>query len=399
MMLGEVDRSRLNGHFLVRVLQAEERQAAHYQARRYATMAEIAHCPPGSETSLPDRVGWDEFDDEFAPAEIATALRLTRRGGDIELGVAIDLWERLPRVGEALNSGLIDVRRAKKMINATCHLTEDDARHVVDKVVDGAGELTTGQLQTRLRNVVLTDHADTEKEHYQYGLEQRSVEAYQNPDGTANLVASSLPGDRVAAMMRRLTELAKTAQTPDDGRGIDQRRADVLTDLLLGDGNLPSTNNRGVVDLRVDLETLAGLNEAPGEIPGWGAVLSDIARQIALDNHDGEWRYTVTHPDSGAVLADGTTRRRPTARQERWVQARRPRCAFPGCRMPARDSDLDHTRSRTDGGHTVVENLEPLCRHHHRLKHETPWQLRRVDDTYVWTSPLGHTYTTNGQSP
>ncbi|MPZ54175.1 MAG: hypothetical protein GEU79_15835 [Acidimicrobiia bacterium] len=141
------------------------------------------------------------------------------------------------------------------------------------------------------------------------------------------------------------------------------------------------------------------MNENPGEIPGWGPVLSDIARQIALDNHDGEWRWAATHPDCGAVLADGTTKRRPTARQERWVQARRPRCVFPGCRMPARDSDLDHTTSRTDGGHTVVENLEPLCKFHHRLKHETPWQLRRVDDTYVWTSPFGHTYTTNGQSP
>lgn len=59
-------------------------------------------------------------------------------------------------------------------------------------------------------------------------------------------------------------------------------------------------------------------------------MLADIARQIVAD--DGEWRWAVTHPNGGAVLTDGTTRRRPTAKQRRWVEA----------------------RSRADDGNTVV---------------------------------------------
>ena len=57
---------------------------------------------------------------------------------------------------------------------------------------------------------------------------------------------------------------------------MDQLRADVYLDLLLG----ADTNGKGgVVDIHVDLETLAGLSETPGELAGYGPVIADIARQ------------------------------------------------------------------------------------------------------------------------
>src|SRR5690606_29338277 len=81
------------------------------------------------------------------------------------------------------------------------------------------------------------------------------------------------------------------------------------------------SGRRPVVDIRVDLETLVGLAERAGEIPGWGPVIADIARRLVEQQPDGEWRGVVTDPDTGAVLADGTTRRRPTAAQRRYLQA------------------------------------------------------------------------------
>ena len=77
-----------------------------------------------------------------------------------------------------------------------------------------------------------------------------------------------------------------------------------------------------------------------------------------------------------------------------------PTCIFPGCRTPAVDCDLDHRTAWTDGGPTIEENLAPLCRHDHRLKHEYGWKLARLHDgDHMWTSPLGRTYTTSGRSP
>ena len=73
---------------------------------------------------------------------------------------------------------------------------------------------------------------------------------------------------------------------------------------------------------------------------------------------------------------------------------------FPGCRIPASESDLDHTHPWAQGGITEVDNLAPLCRHDHQLKHQTGWKLQATEPgVYQWTTPLGHTYTTGPDPP
>ncbi len=155
-----------------------------------------------------------------------------------------------------------------------------------------------------------------------------------------------------------------------------------------------------MVDLHIDLTTLAGLDSNPGEIPGFGPIVADVARRVAASQHDSEWRVTVTDPESGLVAWNGITRRRPNLTQRRYLEARNRRCVFPGCRMPAMDSDIDHTRDFAQGGSTDVTNLGPLCRHHHRLKHEGEWKLEQIEPgVFRWTSRLGHVYTVGPGPP
>jgi hypothetical protein len=155
-----------------------------------------------------------------------------------------------------------------------------------------------------------------------------------------------------------------------------------------------------VVDITVDLHTLSGLAEYPGELSGYGPVIADIARPVAERQHDAEWRFTVTHPGTGQTIGNGTTRRRPTSGQRRHVEARNRTCIFPGCRMPATDSDLDHRIPWAEGGHTSVDQLVPLCRHDHTIRHRSGWKHQPLPDgDHQWTSRLGHTYTTSGQPP
>jgi hypothetical protein len=100
-------------------------------------------------------------------------------------------------------------------------------------------------------------------------------------------------------------------------------------------------------------------------------------------------------------VAVGTTRRRPTAGQRRWIEARDRTCVFPGCRAPARNCDIDHRIAYAEGGPTEVDELAPGCRHdHNTLKHRCGWSyVRLADGDHLWTSPLGHTYTTSGRDP
>ena len=62
--------------------------------------------------------------------------------------------------------------------------------------------------------------------------------------------------------------------------------------------------------------------------------------------------------------------------------------------------DLDHRHPYGEGGCTHDHNLAPICRHHHRIRHQAGWTFRRLDNgDHHWTSPLGRTYTTSGRSP
>ena len=125
-----------------------------------------------------------------------------------------------------------------------------------------------------------------------------------------------------------------------------------------------------------------------------------IARQVAETSQQAEWRWTLTHPDTGQVVDNGTTRRRPTTTQRRHLQARHRTCIFPGCRRPAYNCDLDHRQQWAHGGTTKVENLAPLCRHHHTIRHHAHWTHRPLPNgDHHWTSRLGHTYTTSGLPP
>ncbi len=383
-ILSAVDLEELSGHDRIVVLRAQQRMASHFAARVYETIASVSD----HMSQLDDD---PELANEAAAAEIRVALRLTRRAADSELAFALDLKQRLPQVSDALAAGDIDVRRAKTILYGTAHLSEETARAVV--------RLTTGQLRARITRLCIEADPDEAEQRYEDAVGQRRVVCLPTESGTANLFAYDLAPDRAAAVTRRISALAKSLKTSHETRSMDQLRADVFLDLLEGTPTAASAG-RGVVDIHVDLQTLARLADNPGELAGYGPVIADIARQVTEQQESAEWRYTVTHPQTSAPVFNGTTRRRPTASQRRHVEARDRTCIFPGCRMPATNSDLDHRVPWSEGGPTTVWNLDPLCRHDHRIKHQSGWTHRPLPNgDHQWTTKLGHTYTTSGSKP
>jgi hypothetical protein len=212
-----------------------------------------------------------------------------------------------------------------------------------------------------------------------------------------------LPPDAVASATRRINEIAKSLRSESETRTMDQLRDDVFLDLLNGNA-AANSGRKGTVDIRVDLTTLMDLDERTADLAGYGPVVADIAKKVAANNHDSEWRFSVTDPTTGRVLTNGITRRRPTTVQRRYLESVHPTCVFPGCRMPATECDMDHRIEYTSGGPTEIDNLTPLCRSDHRIRHRAGWEHRELPDgTIEWTSPLGHIYLTDptdaGRSP
>ena len=143
----------------------------------------------------------------------------------------------------------------------------------------------------------------------------------------------------------------------------------------------------------VPLTTLMRLNDDPAVIPGWGPVLADIARQVALDQATNPtWKWSVTD-EHGQLLHHGHTRRRPTATEEAFTRARDRTCRAPGCRRKASRCDIDHRQPHPDGGPSHRGNQCCLCRHHHRLKHAKGFTIQPLGPgAFMWYAQDGRLY-------
>jgi hypothetical protein len=218
-------------------------------------------------------------------------------------------------------------------------------------------------------------------------------------------VRALLPAEHATAMMSVLDAVADRDLHPGDPRTGDQRRADAFADVFLqviDSGVLPDgrplprrQGRRASIQVTVAASTLAGLDQRPGELAGFGPVPASVARELA---QDGTWRRLLTDPATGVVVETGRVTYRPGADLTRTVVARDVTCVFPGCRRPAERCDLDHVEPfdprRPAEEQTTADNLQALCRTHHRAKTHGRWSVRRDHRTGVvhWRSPLGHDY-------
>jgi hypothetical protein len=175
-----------------------------------------------------------------------------------------------------------------------------------------------------------------------------------------------------------------------------QCRADALVELAdryLSDSDPSGVINRThpITQVTVSLATLIGASDEPGELAGYGPIPATLARRIAADP-DGTWRRLVTDP-LGQLIDYGRTRYTPPTDLDQFARARDVMCVFPNCNRQAEACDLDHTLAWDHDGETNPDNLAPLCRRHHRTKHQANWTYQRLPDgTIEWTSPTGHKY-------
>lgn len=71
-------------------------------------------------------------------------------------------------------------------------------------------------------------------------------------------------------------------------------------------------------------------------------------------------------------------------------------CVFPGCTQQ-HYVDAHHVEHWADGGHTSLDNLVLLCRHHHTLVHDGGFAVRRLNEQFVFYTPAGATLPMTGE--
>jgi hypothetical protein len=152
------------------------------------------------------------------------------------------------------------------------------------------------------------------------------------------------------------------------------------------------------VDVRVIIHasTLLGWDNDPGYLDGAGPIPAQIARELAAG---GTWRRMLTDRSSGVLLDLGRTQYPPSMPLRENVQERDQTCRFPGCQRKATSCEIDHVIP-WPAGTTSKDNLACLCSYHHRLKTFGGWKLRLdADGACTWTSPAGLQYVTRPPTP
>jgi hypothetical protein len=401
---------------LAGVLRAWQRQVSHCQS----SLARIAAETARRRLEQSGRPGWSRAAEHVAD-ELAAELRLTGRSAARLLDVVAGL-ERLPEVNDALLSGFIDWPRACVFVDELAVLDEAAAAEIAGRLADKAAGWTTGQLRAALGRAVLAADPGAAARRRKAARKDTRVELWREGSGNAALAGRELHPASAIALDRKLDRDADWLF----GCGVpgtkSELRALAYTTLLAGrelasilddpaswpDGSTaqasgrpraPSAEPAGSIHLTMPVSALLGGGE-PGEVAGYGPVDVGISRELAdllARDPATRWCLTVTGPGGRAVghacarrgpapgepvigwaaglrerllvLESGACRHGreaagyvPPPRLRHLITVRQQRCAFPGCRRPARRCDLDHTIPYDNGGRTCECNLAPASK-------------------------------------
>ena len=390
------------------------------QARRWSEVTEGAGPPTAAG-------GWspEVRARRVLATELACALRIPERAAETLIEESRMLLASLPATFTALSEGAIGWRHTRVLID---HATSLDPQHLPvfeAAVLPAASTLTVAKFDRRARTAREKLEPATIDTSHTTAVETRSVELTPGRDGMAWLTAH-LPAVVAHGIYNRLTDTALAQQSPTEPRTLTQLRADACAELLLDgelsealpDGPHPGedtgttptgdtatgqparkrvTGIRPRVLVTVPVMTLLGHSDEPAILEGYGPI--DTATALELAGSAPSFTRLLTHPETGAVLSVGRGSYTVPADLRTWLRVRDGTCRFPGCSRAARNCEIDHTKDWQFGHGTNHDNLAHLCPAHHHLKHQTGWTVKQIGGGVLeWTSPSGHTYTTEPET-
>lgn len=439
--LAAIDPNTLPMASRIDYLTAIERQESWIQALMHRAIVAVA----GRESTESDDpiYGIDEAERE----DVSTALRVSPGSAQIKIDIARALTNHLPNTCSALAVGEISAAHANAIAREAVSalnkgLPESVIFEIENRAIAYSEFHTPAQVGNLVRKVIATSTPAEFEETVADAREMRRVSCFNDVDGMSTIVAL-LPAHEAQVVMNAIESFiirgrkycaqcesegntsaslgsASLGSAPfnsinssiadtviecnhvgGDQRSKDMKRADALA--AIASQFLSSTlddvtpHRRPLtVNVTIDLPTLMGLAENPGDLAGYGPIPASVAREIAAD---ARWKRFITDPITGNLLDFGREHYEPPQALKDFLIARDRTCRFPGCSRSATLSDLDHAKSWDSGGETSTENLGALCRRHHKLKTHHGWKVESfADGSCLWKSPAGKEFFTPARS-
>jgi hypothetical protein len=323
---------------------AASRMEAQATARRLNAIADLMRL---RDRQYGDRAEWVADLWDAIAAELAAALRVSRALASSYMRDAEVMRKRLPKVGECLAAGDINVAMFNVIAYRTALITDEKALGVVDAQVALRAprwpSLTRGNLALRVDAIVAAVDLDairrTNKE-----IKDRYLNVSASTSGIAE-VYGNVFASTGHALDRRLDELAGTVCEADP-RTKAQRRADALAALVAGDDRLMCTcgdpdcaesrgrlrNRNVVIHVVAEQASIEGTGTTPAYMAGVDElippqVIAELAKSATLQ--------PLTFP------AAAEPRYTPSSKLADYVRCRDLTCRAPGCDEPAVHCDID----------------------------------------------------------
>ncbi|WP_370949189.1 DUF222 domain-containing protein [Amycolatopsis sp. cg5] len=337
----------------------------------------------------------DAVGDTKAAADlIAVERKSTSSRAGKDIAFAHTLAAKHPETFTALTSGELDWLRAGIIDRACSGLSAENARAVDATIHPHACTLSPGRLWALLRKAIL--HVDPEGEAKRRAIAKqgRRVSMRTEPDGMATQFWHD-SDENILAVQDRIDTIARELKREDDPRSMNELRADILRDLLLGKY---SSKTIAHVYVTGNASTILGLDNLPGTLRGYGAITADQLREIA-HGLQATWTGVLTD-DGGYPKKMAEKKYRPSAALKEFVQLRDNTCTFPACDRLANKTDYDHLKPWNRNGPTNSDNGNCECRRHHRAKHSGQWKVEiGADGEAIWTSAITRRSYTKSREP
>lgn len=303
----------------------------------------------------------------------------------------------MPAVEEALGSGAISTGHVDAIAAATRDLDDPPLagfRAAAEELVADAARSSVDAFARSCRNLArgLRDQHQAGADADELERQHRASKVTRWTDRETGMHKTLLELDPVtdrelwAAVQRQrglLRQRSTNRQTSWDRLTVDA----LVTAVANGVG--ATGNAGGNVLVLIDLESLVRghhddtVCETDSAVP----IPVETARRLACDGG----LVPMVLDGDGVVLDEGRSKRLATAAQRAAIVAMHRTCAFPECEITVDDCRIHHVRPWADGlGETNLDELAPVCEHHHHLVHEGGWSLAMTPDRVAtWTRPDG----------
>ena len=321
----------------------------------------------------------------FPEKTIADCTRATTRDA-INDRARADTLDAAPSLADALDAAAITAGHVDAVTKATKSLDTDQRSELIDRLdrglLDVAAVASIDEWRRRLAMEVKNIQRDDGIDRFERQQRATSLRTWTDGEGMWCLSGRFDPvtGVKLAAKLDAAVNAMFAEQTPNTcpTDPIDkQRHLAALALAAMVDGNgVGGRPGRPEYVVVVDSSQSDG---AGGPTVDWGIPVEVPHRVLAELIGEGDAHTVVVR--NGVILHApgelflGRTTRLANRAQRRALRALYATCAIPGCSVRYSRCKLHHVTWWRNGGRTDLDNLLPVCTHHHTKIHDAGWNI------------------------